>query len=268
MSIEERTKLFSSLLDLERAPIGVKFLVNEDDYNNFECDEVKGRMTYCLIVKKAITSGQMMKATIKNINCPGAARALGLMEISDDFKSGEYGRNLKIYKNLLISKKVANEIVFCNHKVRGFAVGPLSEFKDDPDVVLMVVTPYKAMRIVQAHTYNNGIHKNFTISGNQAYCSEMTAVPYEKNTINLSLFCSGTRAVGGWGEGEMGVGFPFHFLEDIIEGVVGTLNAVEPNSKKEVISKNLEDNDVNSDGIDIRLNENYYRNVYTLKKDE
>lgn len=268
MSIREKTNLLSSLLDLERSPIAVKFLVNDDDYNNFKCDEVKGRMTYCLMVKKAITSGITMKATIKNINCPGAARALGLMEISDDFKSGEYGRNLNIYKNLLISKKVANEITFCNHKVRGFAVGPLSEFEEDPDVVLMVVTPYIAMRIVQAHTFNNGIHNNFTISGNQAYCSELTAVPYVKNTINLSLLCSGTRAVGGWDEGEMGVGFPFHFLNDIIGGVIGTLNAVEPNNKKELISKSLEGNNVNSDGIEIRLNENYYRNVYTLKKDE
>ena len=86
MSIREKTNLLSSLLDLERSPIAVKFLVNDDDYNNFKCDEVKGRMTYCLMVKKAITSGLTMKATIKNINCPGAARALGLMEISDDFK--------------------------------------------------------------------------------------------------------------------------------------------------------------------------------------
>jgi uncharacterized protein (DUF169 family) len=268
MNTREKTNLLASLLDLDRVPIAVKFLVNNSDYDNFECDEVKGRMTYCLMVKKTITSGLMMKATIKNINCPGAARALGLMEISDDFKSGGYGRNLKIYKNLLISKKVANEITFCNHNVRGFAVGPLSEFKEDPDVVLMVVTPYKAMRIVQAHTFNNGIHNSFTVSGNQAYCSELTAVPYEKNAINLSLFCSGTRAVGGWDEGEMGVGFPFHFLDNIIEGVIGTLNAVEPNSKKEVISKNIVENNVNSNEIEIRLNENYYRNVYTLKKDE
>lgn len=267
METNKKTELLSSLLDLEREPIAVKFLINDDDFNGFDCDEVKGRMTYCLMVKKAMSSGLMMKATIKNINCPGAARALGLMEISDDFKSGEYGRNLNIYKNQLISKKVANEITFCNHKVRGFAVGPLKNFKQDPDVVLMVINPYRAMRIVQAHTFNNGIHKNFTISGNQAYCSELTAVPYEKNAINLSLFCSGTRAVGGWDESEMGVGFPFHFIDDIIEGLVGTLNAVEPNNKKEKISENLEEADLDSVDIEIRLNENYYRNVYNLKRD-
>ncbi len=264
MNTNKMSKYLVTLLDLELQPLGVKFLFDDEEYTNYECEEVNGRAIYCVLLKNSLTKG-LQKATIKNISCPGAARALGLMKCPEDFVAGKYGENLGLYKNRTISKYVANNIVYCSHNVKGFVVGKLEDFVQDPDVCILISNPYQTMRLSQAYTYNEGIKKDFSFSGNQAFCSELTAIPYENNTINISMLCSGTRAMAKWQEDKMGFGAPYHLLKDIINGLKCTVTPIESNEKKQRIAELMKENSI--EDIEFEFDKNYYRGVYTLRKE-
>lgn len=263
MTNAEKSLYLSSLLDLKFPPIGFKFLKTPTDFETYPVEQAKNKTTYCAMLKKYMTKG-LIKANLKNLTCPGAARALGLMEIPEAFTSGVYGLNMNIYKDITISKFVAATVINNQERSSGFVVGPLLDFKDDVDVVIVLGNPYQMMRVTQAYTYGFGIKKDFTITGNQAFCSELTATPYLNKNINFSMLCAGTRFMAKWDDNTMGVGIYGDFVEKIIEGIIGTLNSVEPNAKKKKIEANLQANSL--EAIPIRMNENYYLSVYTLNK--
>jgi hypothetical protein len=72
-------------------------------------------------------------------------------------------------------------------------------------------------------------------------CSDLIAKPFSNNDINLTLMCAGARANTKCDDGEMGAGFPIHYLEQITKGVLITLNLVERNGEKERILAGLDD---------------------------
>lgn len=180
----EKSLYLISLLGLESPPIAFKFLKNETEFNDFKATRTKNKTTYCALLKKSMTKG-IIKANLKNLNCPGAARALGLMEIPEKFTSGVYGLNLKIYKDINISKYVAANVINCKEMSSGFSVGKLADFEEDTDVVILLTNSYQTMRLAQAYTYGYGIKKDFVLTGNQAFCSELTATPF----LNKNHYC-------------------------------------------------------------------------------
>ena len=264
----QKSDALSALLDLKFVPIGFKFLKTKNEFESFEAQTTKNKTTYCSLLKKSMTKG-LIKATVENLNCPGAARALGLMEIPENFKTGIYGYKLNIYKDVTISKFVASNVITIKERSHGFAVGPLSQFTDPVDVVILLGSAYQAMRIAQSYTYGYGIKKDFAMSGNQAFCSELTATPFLNQTINFSMLCAGTRFMAKWDDNTLGMGIYGEFVEKIIDGILGTLNSVEPNVKKKKIMENLADKKLSFPHMNIKLDDNYYLNVYTLnsKKD-
>ena len=84
------------------------------------------------------------------------------------------------------------------------------------------------MRLLQGYGFEHGVLKHCSISGNQAFCSELTAEPFTNGTINVSMLCSGTRFWCGWNKDEMGIGMPYSIFEKVVDGVCSTMNATEP----------------------------------------
>jgi len=259
----EQSDYLSALLDLKFIPVGFKFLKTKEEFEIFEAQTTKNKTAYCALLKKSMTKG-LIKATVKNLNCPGAARALGLMEIPEIFKSGVHGLKMNIYKDVNISKSVASNVIYAKELHYGFVVGPLADFSYNTDVVILLGSPYQAMRVAQSYTYGYGIKKDITLTGNQAFCSELTATPFLNQNINFSMLCSGTRFIAKWDDNTLGIGIYGEFVKKIIEGILGTLNSIEPNAKKKKIIQNLENKKLSLQNIDIKMNENYYLDCYTL----
>ncbi|SFH65785.1 Uncharacterized conserved protein, DUF169 family [Tindallia magadiensis] len=257
--------LFESLLSLDRKPIGVKFLLTEDDYEASTSFEYKSGMPYCTAIKNA-SKGSHYKMNMENSSCVAASRALGFTEISEESLSGSRHEKLGVYKNLCISRSVAKDMVYCQHRCTGVEIKPLDAFqKDEPDVVVMVTSPYNAMRIVQGYAYHFGQLKNIKMAGMCAICQECTSYPYETNSLNISMLCSGTRCVGQWSENELGIGFPYHYFESIVEGLIQTTNPMEDNKSKKKIAQRLSDHGLAS-SLEIKPNDNYYRGAYGTPK--
>jgi uncharacterized protein (DUF169 family) len=253
-------------LDLKRRPVGVRFLFDPDQYEQADAGALSVRVPYCVMGKRA-TRGHGAKAVLENFGCMGAARALGIIEPDDYFTSGRHYQKLGLYRDLSVCKNIRRNMTLCRHKARGIMVKPLGDYQQDPDtpdVVLLVVNPYQAMRVIQAYTYIFGYHTSFKMSGNQAICSECTAYPFETNAINVSLLCSGTRFMGGWKDDELAIGFVFNKFTAVVDGLYATLNLTEPDRKKVDIETRLSQR--NNDDLEIVYGRNYYTGHYLPRK--
>ena len=235
---KELSKKLDIALCLQRSVVGVRFLFTENEFNSSLVNTTKGKMSYCTMVRKA-TLGYSTKANKDNFSCLGGARALGIIELDDNFKSGRNYYNMGIYKDLTVSKTLVANMAFCKQRIYGIEVMPLENCTNDPDVILMVMNPHQAMRVMQGYAYVYGGDFHIKTTGNQAICSECTAYPFEFNSINASFMCTGTRYNARWDDSELMVGIPFNQLTSLVEGIYSTINLMELDDKKHIIEKNL-----------------------------
>ena len=260
MDIKNSVDLIESYLDLDRKPVGIKFFFDKDEFDKFEVPQRDRKVTYCNSVQLA-SKGNSMKLTKENQGCPNGAMALKMKEIPEPMASGKGRFSKNIYKDVETSKSIGDEMLFLEEEPAGIVVMPLENYKEDPDVVVVVSEPYNIMRIVQGHGYFNGYTDNLKTVGLQAVCHDLTTYPYNTKDINITFLCPGTRLVADWQANEIGIGIPFEKWNEIVEGVKETTNPFERNKKKEGIEKRLKERGLDSSGI--KFNENYDDGSYS-----
>ncbi len=254
--------LLESLLELEREAVGIKFLFDQDEYDEFDAKAIKNMMTYCTMVRNA-SEGKGCKATLENFACLSAAMALGLIKPNSGTMSGQRGSKNGTYRDLCISRNMSRDIVYCQHEIFGLGIMPLKQFKIEPDIV--ITDSYNAMRVIQGYSYHAGHAEKIKIAGMQAICQECTSLPFETNEINLSLMCPGTRLMAQWKRDEMAIGMPFNKFASIVEGVRQTVNPLERNPQKKIIEEKLKKNGL-EDVLTIEYNKNYDDGLYVGMK--
>lgn len=242
------------VLGLQRQVVGVTFFANEDAYQQSSVTASEHPLSYCSLVRMA-TAGYARKAGYAQIRCSGARRALGLSRPEAHFLSGERYLSLGLYENLALAEKTANRISLMPADISGFAVQPLSSCAVPPDIVIVICNPYQAMRIVQGYIYRFEPTQAMTSLGMQGVCAELTARPYRTGVLNVSLLCSNTRFSCAWADTELGVGLPSSQFAATVDGIVRTVNATEPNRRKQEILKRCTAAGV---PMDINLNSSYF----------
>ncbi len=260
MDIKNSVELIESYLDLDRKPVGIKFFFDKDEFENFGVTQRDRKVTYCNSVQLA-SKGSAMKLTKENHGCPNGAMALKMKEVPEPIASGKGRFSKNIYKDIETSKSISDEMLFLDEEPVGIAVMPLENYKEDPDVVIVVSKSYNIMRMIQGHGYFNGYTNNLKTVGLQAVCHDLTTYPYNTKDINITFLCPGTRLVADWKVDEIGIGIPFEKWNDVVEGVKQTTNPFERDEKKEVIEKGLKERGLDTSGI--KFNENYDDGSYT-----
>lgn len=260
MDIKHSVNIIESYLDLNRKPVGVKFFFDLDEFKNFPVSQRDRKLTYCNSVQLA-SRGHAMKLTKENQACPNGAVALKMKEIPGPMASGEARFSKNIYHDLETSKSINEEMLFLKEEPVGVAVMPLEDYKEKPDVVVVVSSPYNIMRMIQGHAFFNGYTSNLRTCGLQAVCQDLTTYPYNTKDINITFLCPGTRLVANWMENEIGIGIPFEKWYEVVKGVKETANPFERNKNKEAIVERLKDRGL--DYSNIKFNENYDDGVYS-----
>ncbi|WP_248479421.1 DUF169 domain-containing protein [Tepidibacter aestuarii] len=252
-------------LNMDKKIVGIKFLFSEEDFNSFNVEPAKNKLSYCMMVKIA-SSGKCVKARAEHFKCNSSARALGIKKTDSYIQSGREYYSYGLYNSLGTAKNVHDKVTYINDHIYGVILQPLEKFEVEPDVVIMISNPYNIMRVSQGYSYTYGMAKNIRFAGNQGVCSELTARPYENNDINVSLLCANTRFSCKWRDSEMGVGMPYKIFLNVLEGILKTLNPTEPDNKKEEIIKRTRERGVE---INIIKGQNYYdSSIGVAKLDE
>ena len=238
-SIPELAAKAYALLTLDRRIAGIKFAYTAEDFEKMPAKAVSAKVAYCVVVKAAM-AGKSLKLSGDFSGCNGSSRALGFAAPTEAFSSGEAFCGFGLYKDLAISKQVADGMVFCQKPSYGILAQPLEKYENEPpDVVVITADAINAMRVLQGYTYSHGSHQDFKMTGNQAICVECTSHPLETNQMNLSMLCSGTRYLANWKPGEIAMGFPYHQFVETVEGLLKTADAVELDPAKQRIHEKL-----------------------------
>lgn len=227
-------KLFTTVLDLKYEIIGIKFLNTEEEFQEEEAAEVNQAVRYCVMVKSA-SMGHAIKIRNNQFRCNGSGTSFGYWKTDEEYLSGRRPFKTGLHESVERSKDVVNNMYRLEGENYGMVIKPLRLFNDMPDSILIVTNPYSAMRISQGYTYKYGLKKDFNIAGNQAVCYEATVVPLVEEDMNISMLCAGTRHAAGWDDTDLIVGISGQKVEAILEGIIKTINTVEPDDKKKLI---------------------------------
>lgn len=254
MDIKHSVQLIEAYLEMDRKPVGVKFFFDREEFMNFDTGQRDRKVTYCNSVQLA-SVGKCMKLTNANQGCPNGAFALNFRPVPPPIASGVGRHSKSIYHDVETSKSINDEMKFMEEEPYGIAVMPLEAYDVEPDVVIVVSSPYNIMRMLQGYGYFNGYTNNLRTIGLQAVCQDLTTYPYITQDINITLLCPGTRLVADWKEGEIGIGMPFKKWYEIVEGVKQTTNPFERNKKKKGIEKRLKERGL--DTSELKFDSNY-----------
>lgn len=213
-------------IGLKREPVAITFLYDEDEFDDYPAEIRDARIPYCVMVKKAALSGMGRKTLLYHHACDGGTTALGLESSTPEIDSGKTYFSYSLYASVATAHRHLSSIVrLCDEPftVHGVAIVPLAECTRTPDVVIMVVNPYQAMRLVQGYAYHTGRKPGVDLGAMQAMCSEVTASPYVTGEMNVSVMCPSTRMLCKWDESDMLAGIPYELFETVASGVEATV---------------------------------------------
>jgi uncharacterized protein (DUF169 family) len=154
-NFQELDRRLNYLLELKRQVVGISFLRTKEDFDAHTAPATDKLVPYCRSVQQA-TEGVSVKLTIDNFGCPASAVALGLIENDEYSASGQKHANMGVYKDIEVSKAIADDMVYCRESSYGIAVEPIQAWTQAPDVLLVITTPFNAMRLLQGNAYFNG----------------------------------------------------------------------------------------------------------------
>lgn len=244
--------------------VGTAFIKTKEEYDAVSAQTLSKPICYCQMVRAA-ANGHRIKACDDSFKCRSGARVFGINPEDLDNSQGENWCRLGLYKDQQISKEVRAGLSYSKESQYGILIGPVEDFPElgiKPDVLIIIGTPYLAMRVVQGYSYQYGMAKNIAMIGNQAFCLECTARPYVAQDMNVSLLCIGTRHRTHWSDSEMAVGIPYGQFHDVAEGILQTVNIMEDNERKMRIQRDLAQAQIQ---YDIQFDYNYYKGIKTLR---
>ena len=150
--VNEYTEDLSIALGLKRQPVGVKLIFDEESYSKISVPEIRGKISYCC--GREATRGIGSKSILKHHNCDGGTTALGLEESTDRIESGEEYFSYNLYATPAAARRTREGVPGLYRtgvKTYGLLIQPLNAFNLYPDIVILMVNPYQAMRIQQGY---------------------------------------------------------------------------------------------------------------------
>lgn len=211
----------ASLLQLKGSPVAVKLIPagNEEEIIH-KYTKIDRAMRHCQLTDHVRHTGDMFYTTLDEQQCKGGAAALGLTQLSDKVRSGEfYCDGLHHFETVEAAKKTVDMITFLAPHSNAVAVyGPLESATFDPDVVIFICNPKQAMLLTQGWEYLEGGRIEAAFSGKQSICSDAVAQVIKTGKPNVTIGCSGSRAYTKIMDDELLYSIP---AQDIEKAVIG-----------------------------------------------
>lgn len=221
----EVARVLKELLQLEGSPVAVKFITSED-HLIAGVEHLNETITHCQMVNRARREGAIFYATKDNHGCMGGAWAMGLREITQTLKTGEFYYKLGKYNSWPSCKRTIDRIPHVQSGATyATAYAPLEKTPFDPTIVLIVTTPKVMLKLAQSSLYHLGGRITCNFAGIQSVCADASAQVYLTGAVNFSLGCDGSRKYSGIHESEMVMGIPAEMLPMIVEALPVVIGA-------------------------------------------
>lgn len=222
------------VLDLPREVVAVDLAQTSAEFASWSVRALKGKLSFCAMVRLA-SLGRGRKALGANFGCRGASEVFRFVEPTPEALSGERLHGFGLYASQEIAQQMQASMARLPEPCMGVAVMPLAACNRPPQVVVVLANAYQAMRLVQAWAYHHGPVRNAFLAGNRGICAECVAKPLVSDMLNLSPLCANTRHTAKWADQELGLGLPFAHLEQLLDGLLKTVNAAESEERKQAL---------------------------------
>jgi uncharacterized protein (DUF169 family) len=229
----EKSETLKKFLKLSGSPVAFRFVTKKEEVPP-EMQELDKTMRHCAMVGLARKEGKIFFSTAGKHECNGGAWALGLRELTESLRTGDFYYKLGKFESSAACKRTIDRVPHLQTlETYATLYAPLEKTPFDPQVVLIVANPWTMLKLAQSVLFRVGGRINAEFAGIQSVCSDACAQTYLNGQVNFSLGCDGSRKFSGIEDGEMVVGIPAELLPEITESlkVVASAPGSKPVSK-------------------------------------
>jgi uncharacterized protein (DUF169 family) len=225
----EASETLKKYLKLSGSPVAFRFATKKEDIP-VGMQELDKTIRHCSMIGLARKEGRIFYSTAGKHECNGGAWALGLREITDSLKNGDFYYKLGKFESSAACKRTIDRVPHLQ-TLETFATmyAPLEKTPFDPQVILIIASPWAMLKLAQSVLFRLGGRINAQFAGIQSVCSDTCAQTYLNGQVNFSLGCDGSRKFSGIEDGEMVIGIPAELLPEISEAL--KVVAAAPGSK-------------------------------------
>ena len=229
----EASETLKKFLKLSGSPVAFRFATKKEDIPE-GMQELDKTIRHCAMISLARKEGRIFFSTAGKHECNGGAWALGLRELTESLKTGDFYYNLGKFESSASCKRIIDRVPHLQTlETYATLYAPLEKTPFDPQVVLIITTPWSMLKLAQSVLFRVGGRINAEFAGIQSVCADTCAQTYLNGQVNFSLGCDGSRKFSGVEDAEMVIGIPVELLPEITESlkVVAAAPGSKPGSK-------------------------------------
>jgi uncharacterized protein (DUF169 family) len=205
INYEEASETLKKYLRLSGSPVAFRFAAKKEDIPS-GMEALDKTIRHCSMIGLARKEGKIFYSTSEKHECNGGAWALGLREITESLKNGDFYYKLGKFESSASCKRTIDRVA---HLHTGATYATL-------------YAPLETL-------FRLGGRIQSEFAGIQSVCSDACAQTYLTGHVNFSLGCDGSRKFSGIEDGELVIGIPAELLPEITESL--TVVAAAPGSK-------------------------------------
>jgi uncharacterized protein (DUF169 family) len=229
----EASETLKKYLKLSGSPVAFRFATKKEDIPA-KMQELDTIIRHCAMIGLARKEGRIFFSTAIKHECNGGAWSLGLREITDSLKNGDFYFKLGKFESSASCKRTIDRVPHLRTlETYATLYAPLEKTPFDTQVVLIIASPWSMLKLAQSVLFRVGGRINAEFAGIQSVCADTCAQTYLNGQVNFSLGCDGSRKFSGIEDGEMVIGIPAELLPEITESlkIVAAAPGSKPGSK-------------------------------------
>ena len=225
----EAAETLKKLLKLKGSPVAFRFATKKEDIPA-GMEKLDRTIRHCSMIGLARNEGKIFYALPDNHECNGGAWSLGLKEITETLKTGDFYYKLGKFESSAACKRTIDRVAHLNPgDTYATMYAPLEKTPFDPQVVIIVANPWAMLKLSQSTLFRVGGRIQAEFAGIQSVCADACAQTYLNGHVNFSLGCDGSRKFSGIDDSELVMGIPAELLPELIEAL--NVVAAAPGSK-------------------------------------
>lgn len=230
MNYREASAVLVKSLGLKNSPVAIRLAMGKEEIPA-GMEKLDGTIRHCQMVNLARKEGRVFYATVENHECMGGAWALGLRQITETLKNGQFYFKLGKFESTAACKRTIDRIPHVESgSTYATLYAPLEKTNFSPHLILVIAEARAMLKLAQATLFRLGGRITSEFSGIQSVCADACAQTFLSGKANYSLGCDGSRKFSGIEDGEMVMGFPVEMLPEIVDAV--RIVTAAPGSKK------------------------------------
>ncbi len=211
-------------ISLPASPVGVILLPQDKSLLKYTDLKMLSSTAICQMAAAArhLREEGVVGATSEAQRCVWGASCLGLIETPERLEEGDL--NLVFTKDQEAAARLHKAMAMLGNKGKLFSaviMAPLDMMPEDPDAVIVYLTPAQALRLIIAFGYQKGEPINATMTGQASLCSAI-ALAVGEDKIAVDIPCMGDRTYGLVQEQELVMVFPASRMSDLLIGLRNT----------------------------------------------